>query len=302
MATDQAAVVAAYLEHLSDSDLLLLTGQHTGHAYAAQLRDHLRSGRGDIAELLASNRVYHEVFSRGQDPLLNASPFLVFSVAVEQVVRELRSATHITEQTGPHRGAVVFDVERLREFASAPWVRLFLAELLASFTRVASGSVLVPSRHGWRRQRFSELDPVRLAGLLDVVTEAERPGILRRLGDLALFLTGVFPGYVAREGFGPVAQARLFRAATPLRRDEAPMRRGPAPVALHDTDAVSLLEQLGRRWYEAAVKMVPAPVPANVAVLSQLPEHFSDARRILSIITDRFLYPSRGEWFGLGTS
>jgi hypothetical protein len=301
MGTDQAAVVAAYLEHLSDSDLALLTGQHSGRAHAAQLRGYLRSGRGDIEYLLASNRVYHEIFSRAQDPLVNASPFLVFAVAVEQAVRELKSATHITEWTGPHRRAVLFDVARLRDFASSPWVRLFLAELLASFTRVASGSVFVPTRHGWRRQRFSELDPVRLASLLNVVAEAERPGILRRLGDLALFLTGVFPGYVAREGFGPVAQARLLRADPPLSPAGAPVGRGSAPVALHDAAAVSLLEQLGRRWYEAAVKMLPPPVPANVAVLSQLPEHFSDARRVLGIITDRFLYRSRGEWFGLGT-
>src|SRR5256885_13132420 len=38
--------------------------------------------------------------------------------------------------------------------------RLFLAELLASYTNVASGSTLVKTSRGWPRHRFSELDPM----------------------------------------------------------------------------------------------------------------------------------------------
>ena len=112
------------------------------------------------------------------------------------------------------------------EFIGPPRHRLFLAELLAFLYHVASGSVMVATRRGLRRQRFSELDPVRLAGLLEVVSREERPGILRRMGDLALFLTGVFPDYVARRGFGPIEEGRLLRAgrARPTGRETS--RRG----------------------------------------------------------------------------
>src|SRR5690348_10230268 len=47
------------------------------------------------------------------------------------------------------------------------------------------------------------------AGLLEAVPQAERPGVYRRLGDVTLFLTGVFPDYAATRVLGPVNAARL---------------------------------------------------------------------------------------------
>ena len=187
----------------------------------------------------------------------------------------------------------------LREFMANAWHRLFLAELLASYTHVSSGSVVVRTARGIRRQRFSELDPVRLAALLDVVSDAERPGVLRRLGDLALFLTGVFPDYVARTGFGPIDEGRLLRAGG----REGPRSRGLArarlPRETFDRGAVGLLEQLGRRWYKGAFDLLPRPVADNVAVLGELPARFDQARRMLGYVTEQFVMPNRSRWFGI---
>jgi hypothetical protein len=36
-----------------------------------------------------------------------------------------------------------------------------------------------------------------------------------------------------------------------------------------------------------------------VDVLSELAERFIDARRILNVVTDRYLFPFRAQWFGL---
>ncbi len=140
---------------------------------------------------------------RGPGPLMQASPFLVFAVTVEQAGEQLASASYVPEWVGVGRRTPLFDVPRLREFMSSPWRRFFLAELLASYTRVASGSVLVATRRGFRRQRFSELDPVHLAGLLDVVPDAERPGVLRRLGDLASVPHRRFPRLCGSAWFWP---------------------------------------------------------------------------------------------------
>ena len=85
--------------------------------------------------------------------------------------------------------------------------------MLASFTRVASGRYRVRGGGRTRTRRFSELDPVRLAGLLDGVPDAERPGVYRRLGDVSLFVAGVFPDYATLYGVGPASVARLLRAA-----------------------------------------------------------------------------------------
>ncbi len=205
----------AYLEHLSDTDLSLLLADAAGAggSWRARAREH------GVEPLLAAPSAAERVLGPGGgEELALVSPFLVFAVAVQRTAARLEAATHVLEWVGPGRRAPVFDAPRLREFVADPWRRLSLAELLASYSRVTSGSFLVATRRGWRRQRFSELDPVRLAGLLDVVPAAERPGVLRRLGDLALFLTGVFPDHVARRGFGAVEEGRLRRSVA-----------GPAP-------------------------------------------------------------------------
>jgi hypothetical protein len=305
----EPTVASAYLEHLTDNDVDLLAGPELGPAPPRELRNSILSRRGGIEDLLASPRVFDAIFGAGreEDPIVRVSPFLVFAVALERALRKLDTATYVPEWAGIGRRALLFDVARLRRFAASAWHRLFLAELLASYTRVASGSVVVATNRGLRRHRFSDLDPVRLAGLLDLVPEAERPGILRRLGDLALFLTGVFPDYVARHGFGPVAEARLWRSGVPAYGG----RGGVAPAApnasrlgheggpaLGHESAVALLERLGRRWYQAAFTALPRPVPASLAVLGELPESFADARRVLGLLTDTYLFPYRDSWFG----
>jgi hypothetical protein len=300
MASDHAAVTSAYLEHLSDDDVDVLASQDPVRGRDGDSRRRLRYCDGGLEDLLSSAGMFEILFGEGRerDPMVRVSPFLAFAVAVHRAALDLESATYVSEWVGINRRMPVFDVPRLREFTSSPWRRFFLAELLASYTHVASGSVVVATRRGLRRQRFSELDPVRMAGLLEVVSEEERPGVLRRLGDLALFLTGVFPDYVARKGFGPIEQARLARAGRlPAgRRSSGSGRDGSETPA--DGDPVTLLEQLGRRWYTAAYRLLRTPLPDNIAVLGELPERFGDARRILGFITDRYLFVQRGRWFG----
>jgi hypothetical protein len=306
MASDDAAVTTSYLEHLTDEDLAFLCHPDLGSRSAndgstEDFRALVRGRRGGIEGLLGSRETFEGIFAadRSSGPLMLVSPFLAFAVAVQRAKLELSSTTYVPEWVGVGRRTPVFDVPRLYEFMSAPWRCFFLTELLASYSRVASGSVVVATRRGLRRQRFSELDPVRLAGLLDVVSEAERPGVFRRLGDLALFLTGVFPDYVGRHGLSSVDQTRLLRSSTGQGRRGAAREPTSRPAVNGDDNAVTLLGQLGRRWYRAAFRLLPAPVPANVAVIREMPERFDDARRILSVIAEQFLFAHRDRWFGL---
>ncbi len=301
MASDDSAVTSAYLEHLTDEDLALLCRSDRAWGATGDNRALVRRRRGGIEGLLSSREVFEALFvvDRGSGPIMLVSPFLAFAVAVQQAKVELSSASYVPEWVGVGRRTPVFDVPRLVDFVSSPWRCFFLAELLASYSRVASGSVVVPTRRGLRRQRFSELDPVRLAALLDLVPDTDRPGVFRRLGDLALFLTGVFPDYVGRRGLSEVDQARLLRSSRPSGRGGVTPDGASRPVAAGDDNAVALLGQLGRRWYMAAYRLLPGPVPANVAVISEMPERFDDARRTLSVIADRFLFAHPDRWFGL---
>jgi hypothetical protein len=294
-------VAHAYLQHLTADDLGLLAPALPPEQTPARLRHLLGSHPGLLGEALGSQTVFEAVFAGGSERarFLGASPFLVFAVCVHRAATELASMPYVDEWMGPGRRAPVFDVAPLREFVSEPGRRLFLAELLASYTHVASGSVVTFTHRGLRRQRFSELDPVRLAGLLNVVSESERPGIFRRLGDLALFLTGVFPDHTARRGFGPIEEGRLRRSGVLANRAGSGPTPRPVSPTQRDEGAVALLDQLGRRWYRAAVALVPTPRPQNMAVVEELVQRFGHARRILGFVTDRFLFPHRDRWFGL---
>ena len=218
---------------------------------------------------------------------VQASPFLIFALLVQRATTELASAAHVPERTGLRQRVPLFDAPALRDFLADTARRLFLAELLASFTRVASGRYRVRVAGRTRTRRFSELDPVRLAGLLDAVPDAERPGVYRRLGDVSLFLTGVFPDYVTSRAFGPVDAGRLLRAAG---------LPGPQRERLAAGPAIDLLEHLGARWYRTACELAPVRT-ARLAVAGDVADRFRQARRVLNHLADRYLQAAGQSWF-----
>jgi len=291
---DRLTVGREYASHLTDADLALLAsaaegpGQPSGPAGPdASL---LRADPAALLHLLEHPTIFNAVIvpgDAGHGWAVTASPFLVFAVFVQRAAADLASMDHVAERTGPRQRVPLFDAPALRDFLGAPARRLFLAELLASFTRVASGRYRVRSGGQVRTRRFSELDPVRMAGLLDAVPQAERPGVYRRLGDVALFLTGVFPDYAATGVLSPVSAARLLRTAgLPTGQQER----------MADAPAIELLEYLGARWYRAARDLAPVAT-ARIGVVGEVADQFRQARRVLNHLADRYLLPPGQPWF-----
>jgi hypothetical protein len=271
---------ALYLEHLSDADLAFLGAVSESH----------HDVRPDQLEpMIDSPATFRTLFALpGRDPLLRGSPFLIFAVLIHRVVRDLDQASFVEEWVGPRQRVPVFDTASLRDFGADPLRRLFLAELLASYTNVASGSTLVKTRRGWRRRRFSELDPMRLIELAEMVPEADRPSVYRRLGDLSLFLTGIFPDYAGERLVAEREWRELERALGTADRERAQRR-----------DGIWILEQLGRRAYRIAQQGADRRA-AMAGVLVDVSENFAAARRVLNFLTDRYLFPTRRQWFGTG--
>ena len=309
-----------YATHLTDTDLTLLASAAGAPAPGALAPDGppgavpvrpadadagwLRRDPAAIPGLLGDPRVFEAVFGwpvsggpvsgRGDQnrPLrpgqaVPVSPFLTFAVAVHRSAIELATMGHVAERTGPRQRIPLFDAPALREFLGSPARKLFLAELLASFTRVASGRYRVRGSGRTRTRRFSELDPVRLAGLLDGVPDAERPGVYRRLGDVSLFVAGVFPDYATLYGVGPASVARLLRAAQVPAAEQERLATVPA---------IELLEQLGARWYRAAHHLAPVHT-ARLDVVADVAGRFQQARRVLNHIADRYLFTADHPWF-----
>ena len=286
-----------YVEHLLPGDLeIVLRLAGVPQMDDAEARELLRREPEMLRRALASPEAAHLLLNSGADdperePLVHASPFLTFAVAVERVADELRDATYVSEWVGPRQRLPLLGGDDLREMLADGQRRVFLAVLLASFTRVASGSVWRETARGWRRQRFSELDPVRLAETLDVLPESRHPAVHRRLGDVSLFLAGVFPDHTASRAFRPIDLQRLGRAAG--------VSGAPGETlgeALETRGGVGLFDQLGARWYRLAAG-VQGPLGASARQLEAIAERFVEARRSLNLLADRHLFVVARDWF-----
>lgn len=261
-----------YADHLTEADLRVLASAAGRDMTPTQLRHE----PGVLPALFDRPEVYDAVFdvgafdvgARRPRGLSGVSPFLVFAVAVHRFAAELRPRGEQRARLG--------DVSGLRDFLDSLARRLFLAELLASFTV-----------SGWRDragdaaeiQRGTGLDPASLARSLSEVPASERPGVYRRLGDATLFLAGVFPDHAVRQLFGEVQPAALLSV---LGQTEPGPGTGPTP-------AMILLEQLGSRWYRAAFELAPVR-STRLAVIAEVADRFSDARRVLDQVARRYLF------------
>jgi hypothetical protein len=286
------------LERLSDADLALL-GEAAGEGGSREERaTRLRRRPADIPALLESEEVFAALFEdNGEDPLLLVSPFAAFAVVVTHASETLDEVEYVRERVGRRSAVPVFEVEPLRRLVEDPLRRLFLADLLASYTHVASGALWMKGRRGWSHRRFSELDPAQVAELALLAPARERVGVYRRLGDLALFLTGVFPDYVVSHPLPPVAVERLERALTGGGTPEAWRLPGTAGFGV---GALELLEAAGQRAYQLAWAAVPHADLGLAPALGYMTEEFRHARMVLNFVTDSYLVHLRGRWFPLG--
>lgn len=269
-----------YLEHLSDHDFDLIARTAGAGDQTRSLRVRLADAPELLDGMLADPRLFDALFGpRKAEIGPRVTPFLTFGVLVNRTAHDLETESYVPEWTAPNRRVPVFDVASLRGFLDEGTRRFFLIEFLASFTRVASGGMWVRTRKGYRRRRYSELDPVRFAELVDRLPPEHRPGGYRRLGDVALFLSGVFPDHTARHPLGELDRERLARSAGVDTVEMAP----------HGDD-LQFHEAVGAGWYRRAVDAAAATVGVGPEFLLDVADRFHHARRILNLVADRYLF------------
>lgn len=287
----RSTMASRYAELLSEADLSLL-GRVSGQRPAGDGAAWFRAEPDRIADALDEPSTFAELFEDdGAERLEVVTPLFIFAVIVHRGAIEIGERTHVPERFGTGLVIPVFDGERLARFVAEPATRLFLIELLGSYTRVMSGPRWERSRGRWRRRRFSEMNPSQLAQVAAGLPFAERAGAYRRLGDLALFLNGVFPDNVARRTLAPIELERLTRSlpddhrVEPTRLIESERLDGTGPI----------LAALGPAWYRLAAELVP--IPSMSTQLSDVATHFDQARRFLNFVTDRYIWLRRDRLF-----
>ncbi len=211
-----------------------------------------------------------------EEILLKLSPHLYFEVLLRRAHSDLESATHTLEQTGRDR-VPVFDAREVSAFLGKANVLVYLADMLASFTRVHSYTVPVRMRRGIRRKvRYSDMDVDSLVGMCASADEESRFAFYKRIADLCLFITGIFPGSAQRPGTADVLGGVRTR-----------MQRG-----------MEEYEREGVRFYRMAEEHPAARTLGLADVFGLLREDFTSARKPLTYIAGQYLHSSGRKLFG----
>lgn len=283
-----------YVELLGDTDLELL-GRASGHRPLPDAADWFRASPSRIVGALDDPTTFEALFGpESAEPLATVSPLLIFALVVHRGADEIGDVRHVPERLGNRLLVPVFDGDRLARFTAEPESRAFLVELLGSYTRVMSGPRWERTRGRWRRRRFSEMNPAQLALVAAELPYQDRAGAYRRLGDLALFLNGIFPDASARRSLTPIELERVLRSVPVERRGEV----GHRLLADRIDGTGPVLAALGPQWYRLAAELVP--IPSMSEQLRSVADQFDQARRFLTFVADRYLWPHRDGLFPLG--
>lgn len=267
-----------FVERLTEHDLEVLVSLDAAPGSTEDLRRLLRNDPEKIEELLADPRLYELIFETPETGMIaGLTPLLAFAVLVQKTMSDLSSASYVAEWVGAGARLPVFDVDSLREFIDDITRRYLITEFLSSFTRVASGSVWVKTPRGYRRRRYSELDPVGLAEMVESLPAGRRAAGYRRLGDVALFHTGVFPDHTARNPLSAMSQTRLATFA------------GVEFEELVGADYLRFLEKVGSVYYDRAANEQSVPSQVH-RTLEDMSANFTTARRFLNYLADRYLH------------
>ncbi len=124
------------------------------------------------------------------------------------------------------------------------------------------------------------MDVDSLVRLCAAADESQRFRYYKRIADVCLFISGLFPSY------GSSSAGRL------------PGNRGPTMTRRARRTSEDY-EAEGRRFYRLAERHHAAQLLELSSVLGLLAQHFASARKPLNFIAAHYLHSSKDELFGL---
>ncbi len=181
---------------LTDADLDFLAG-----AAGPEVRDRARLKQiietdEDFREAFLSDKKTWQMVAADKEVFLKISPKLYFEILLRKSRKELEGASHTIEKVGSRKIAV-FDTGEVVDLLSKPAVLIYLADMLASFSKIRSYSISFRVKGGiWRTFRFNDMDIDSLISFSESVDEPYRFGVFKRIADICLFVLGMFPEYI----------------------------------------------------------------------------------------------------------
>jgi hypothetical protein len=273
--------IADTLFALSHNDLLLmietLIPERTDKERLVEL---IKDDVSFIEAMLRDEELFDHVVGN-EEILVKISPKLFFAVLLERIRRDLEKETYTVERRHLQNVAI-FDSDKVVDLLSRKQIRDYLAEMLASFTRIESFTLPIRVRKGiWRKYRFNDLNVDSLIRYCQVVDEEHRFRFYKRIADVCLFFAGMFPEHIE-------AQYRYPLSGKIRRRGMGQSRR-----------SIEDYEEEGRAFYELAAEHKVARIQNLEGVLSTLSKNFTLAEKPLTFMSDHYLWFRKHELFEL---
>ena len=253
---------------LTESDLKFVV-----ETVATTRRDHdhiigLIRDKDDLLEPMLEDPKLAERLVNELEVLVRISPYLMFTVLLRRVRRDLESQSFLLEWDASGQRIPVFAAAQAGELLGDPPMREYLTEMLCSFVRTNIAVLYRQEGRGWQKRKFSDMDMDDMMALCQLVESQLKPRFYKRIADIALFLTGIYPDHASAFVRKPRSQ---------------------------DWRLVPDYERAGRRFYTLAAREAEPPGPASV--FEQLAEKFTLAREALNLLSDRYLKPIRSRYF-----
>ena len=265
---------------LSDKDLdFLVETVSPGVIDKPKLKQIIREDEKFRNTFIEDEKVFRRLMDE-EEIFLRISPALFFEILLRRVARDLKEIGYTIEKTGTTK-VPVFDTKNVAEFLSKEYLLDYLADMLASFTRIETYAFSIQvGKHVFERVRFNDLDMFSLIDLCDEVEDEYRLGFYKRIADICLFILGIFPDHAE------------YDYRYPFPGQLRPQFRGKTRMNPED------YEKEGRRFYRLAAEHPSARELDLSDVFWTLHEDFPKAKKPLNFIAEHYLRYKRYRFFG----
>jgi hypothetical protein len=214
-----------------------------------------------------------------EEIFLKISPALFFEILLRRAANDLEEAGYTLEKTS-HMKIPVFDAKEVSKLLTRESLLLYLADMMASFTKIQSYTLSFRIQEGvWEKIRFNDLDILSLMAFCQTAGDEYRMGFYKRIADICLFILGVFPDYAERD----------YRY--PFSGQVRPHIRGKVRISAED------YEKEGRKFYKLAAEHPSAKELDLAEIFWALYENFQKAKKPLNFIADHYLQYTRNKFF-----
>ena len=231
----------------------------------------------DSLDLVLEEEEIFKKVVQSEDVFVRISPYLYFELLLRQAIRDIKRDAYTLEQVGYKTRVPVFDSQKVLEVLSQDEIRDYLVELLVSFIRVNQFTIYLNRGRGiYFKKVLSDMDFDLLVEMSEIVDEPYRFVFLKRAGDLALFLSGIFPEQLFGERSHSLAKNRRLLSWTNKGED---------------------LEKKGSELYHKASESEIAKERELSPVLTMMADNFTFTKKPLNVMADRYLYLRKHDIF-----